>query len=117
MQGRKTLQVEPQMTLKLQPEPTEIISSPISIKEKKKLLKMAKEFELMPKFLTQVGLGENSDCVMTQFAQELAGGLISRFSSFHNVFKPTAYHFNQEPSDEKTFENESDHNPFSELDS
>ena len=93
------------------------MTSPITYKQKKKLLKMAKEFELMPKFLRQVGLTDNADCVMTKFARDLASGLISRYSAFHNVFNPKAYETDPVEDDETPDRYTLSHlNHFSELD-
>ena len=53
---------------------------------------MPRELELMPYFLDQIG--KNSPELnfnLAQFTKDLAGGLISKFYQFQNVFKPEAY--------------------------
>ena len=70
----------------------------------------------MPKYMNQIGLYDNPDCIMTKFAKELAGGLISRFHAFHNVFRPNAY--DASPVDDEKLESnatEEDVNPYAEL--
>ena len=55
---------------------------------------MPREFELMPDFLNLIGRNVASHELssnLTQFSRDLAGGLISSFYHFQNIFKPEAY--------------------------
>ena len=53
---------------------------------------MPKQFEIMPRFLDYVGVNcPDMSPAMTKLAEDIAGGLISRYSFFENLFRPDTY--------------------------
>ena len=63
---------------------------------------MPREFKLMPQFLDQIGRDTpDINFNLAQFTRDLAGGLISKFYNFQNVFKPQAYQTKEERLNER----------------
>ena len=56
----------------------------------------------MPEFLNQIGRNAPElNFNLAQFTRDLAGGLISKFYHFQNVFKPDAYHTKKQKDGER----------------
>lgn len=61
-------------------------------------LNEAKQFERMPLYLDMIGLNELHEFgpEVTELTREMAGGFISRFAFFQNVFRPHEYELDQQ---------------------
>ena len=72
------------------PQLLKVTSVPVGKEHQKK--KKVKPFEMMPNFLDTIGMNcPEAQPDMIQFARELAGGLISHFNFFQNVFNDDTY--------------------------